>query len=62
MGPEDPIPIEVRAEVECRQFFAALREGDYTAAAAAQQQLRKLGWTLTRETERKTRPRSATAR
>jgi hypothetical protein len=62
MTSTDSIPPEARAQVECNALFEALRRGDYAAAAAAQEQLRKFGWILTRKTERKTRPRAAVAK
>jgi hypothetical protein len=43
------IPPEMRASVECNALFDALRRGDYAAAASAQNRLRELGWTVTRE-------------
>jgi hypothetical protein len=45
---DDTIPPEIRARVECNFFFLAIRDGDYAAAARAQERLRALGWTLGR--------------
>ena len=45
---EKDIPIEIRARVEANAFFIAIQEGDYAGAARAQEQLRLLGWDLTR--------------
>jgi hypothetical protein len=57
MADDEPIPPELRAEVECRRFFMALREGEYVWAAKAQEALQKLGWTLTRTKDEKPRRR-----
>jgi hypothetical protein len=42
------IPVEARAAVECNALFDALRHGDYSAAARAQERLRELGWDVRR--------------
>jgi hypothetical protein len=49
------IPAEVRARVEANALFDALRTGDYTGAAQAQERLRLLGWYVSREPGRKRR-------
>jgi hypothetical protein len=48
---EDPIeiPPEIRAEVETRALFEAVRRGDYAQAARAQERLREMGWHINRE-------------
>lgn len=49
MDPSEDIPVEIRARVEAAALFDALRSGDYTVAAQAQESLRVLGWHLSRE-------------
>jgi hypothetical protein len=53
----DPVPIEIRAQIEASAVFDALRRGDLTAAARAQERLREMGWHLTREVPKQPRPR-----
>jgi hypothetical protein len=45
----DAIPPEIQAGAEANVLFDALRRGDFTAAAKAQERLNRLGWYLTRE-------------
>jgi hypothetical protein len=53
------IPVEARAAVECNALFDALRHGDYSAAARAQERLRELGWDVRRMADKPAR-RNAT--
>jgi hypothetical protein len=52
MDTRESIPTEVRAGVEASALFDALRRGDFTAAAQAQERLRELGWHVSREEPR----------
>jgi dihydrodipicolinate synthase/N-acetylneuraminate lyase len=49
MEATETIPPEVRAGVEANALFDAVRRGDYAAAAKAQERLKELGWTVTRD-------------
>jgi hypothetical protein len=63
--PTAEIPAEIRATVETNAFFDALRDGDYAAAARAQERLRALGWDISRHPSpqtRRSRPRAAAPR
>jgi hypothetical protein len=57
METEEPIPDEIRAEVEANALFTALRRGDYVAAGRAQERLQALGWYVSREAPRSHRRR-----
>jgi hypothetical protein len=46
------VPVEIQARVEANLFFDALRAGDYAGAARAQDNLRALGWHVSREPAR----------
>jgi hypothetical protein len=45
----EPIPPEIRAGVEANALFDAVRRGDFASAARAQENLKELGWYLSRE-------------
>jgi hypothetical protein len=49
MDTRETIPPEIRACVEANALFDALRRGDFTAAAHAQDRLREMGWCVKRE-------------
>jgi hypothetical protein len=57
MSVTETIPPEIRAEVEARALFDAVRRGDFSAAAQAQERLKELGWHLTRELPKAPRSR-----
>jgi hypothetical protein len=46
---QELIAPETRARVEANALFEAVRQGDYQAAAVAQQRLKELGWHVSRE-------------